>query len=71
MTSISKCAVCAAIVIFVGVQLVMMYFKIRVPDVMFYAVIAFLVVLNLITMYILVRKQWVPPTPIDTIKIVS
>lgn len=45
---------CAAI--FIGVQLAMMYYKVRVPDVMFYALTAFLVVLNLITMYILANK---------------
>lgn len=60
---------CAAI--FIGIQLAMMYADVRLPDAMFYAVTAFLVVLNLITIYILTRKQWVPPTPIDTIKIVS
>jgi predicted tellurium resistance membrane protein TerC len=55
--AISKCAVCSAITLFIGIQLAMMYFKIRVPDAMFYTITAFLVVLNLITMYILVNKQ--------------
>lgn len=63
--TISKCAVCSAITLFIGVQLTMMYFKIRVPDVMFYATTAFLVVLNLITMYILVNKQKRASFPTD------
>jgi hypothetical protein len=46
---------CAAI--FVGIQLIMMYANIRLPDAVFYTVTAFLVVLNLITIYILINKQ--------------
>ena len=62
---ISKCTVCWAITLFIGVQLAMMYFKIRVPDAMFYAITAFLVVLNLITVYILVNKQKRATIPTD------
>ena len=46
---------CASIVI--GVQLLMMYYNIRIPDAMFYSITMFLVVLNLITLYILMRKR--------------
>jgi hypothetical protein len=69
MANISIWLICAAI--FIGIQVAMMYANVRLPDAMFYAVTAFLVVLNLITIYILMRKLWYPPTPIDTIKIVS
>lgn len=47
--------ICAAILI--GIQLAMMYANIRLPDAVFYTATVFLVVLNLITIYILVNKQ--------------
>jgi hypothetical protein len=55
MTSIRNLSICAAI--FVGFQFAMLYANMRISDVVFYAVITFLVVLNLITIYILVNKQ--------------
>ncbi len=55
MPGITRLIICAAI--FVGIQFAMIYVNIRVPDVVFYAVTAFLVVLNLITLYILVNKH--------------
>jgi uncharacterized membrane protein (DUF373 family) len=39
------------------VQLIKMYYNIYTPDAFIYALTAFLVVLNLITIYILIRNQ--------------
>jgi hypothetical protein len=55
MANIHIWLLCAAI--FIGIQLAMMYTNVRLPDAVFYALTAFLVVLNLITMYILVNKR--------------
>lgn len=55
MANISFWLICAAI--FIGIQLAMIYTNIRIPDAMFYTITAFLVVLNLITIYILINKQ--------------
>jgi len=41
----------------VVVQLIKMYYNIYTPDAVVYALTAFLVVLNLITIYILIRNQ--------------
>jgi hypothetical protein len=41
----------------VVVQLIKMYYNVYTPDAVVYALTAFLVVLNLITIYILIRNQ--------------
>ncbi len=43
--------------IVVVVQLIKIYYNIYMPDAVMYALTAFLVVLNLITIYILINKQ--------------
>lgn len=55
MISILIWVVCAVIIM--SIQLGMMYLNVRLHDSLFYSLVIFLVVMNMITIYILIRKK--------------